>query len=98
MCLISCSVTTKDKLQSQCSLFHAIADKAKYLLHSLPLDVDRWNSLSCVEPAADRIEEEEKKLLELVFHSFCKNQRGVWSRAAAVTFAVTKTEREAPTV
>lgn len=29
--LISCSVTTKDKLQSQCCVFHAIADKAKYL-------------------------------------------------------------------
>lgn len=31
MCLISCSVTTKDKLQSQCCVFHAISDKAKYL-------------------------------------------------------------------
>lgn len=51
--LISCSVITKDKLQSQCCEFHAIADKAKYP----PSILSHWTiSTAVIEPVADRIE------------------------------------------
>lgn len=50
---ISCSVTTKDKLQSQCCVFHAIADKAKYLPSILS---HRTIQAAAMEPVADRIE------------------------------------------
>lgn len=84
--LISCSVTTKDKLQSQCCVFHAIADKAKYLSSILS---HRTIPAAGVGPAADWIE--GKCSSNWCFHSLLfkkkKNQKGgggVRSRTAAV--------------
>lgn len=46
-------MTTKDKLQSQCCVFHAIADKAKYLSSIL----SHWTiSAAAVGPEVDSIE------------------------------------------
>lgn len=64
-------MTTKDKLQSQCCVFHAIADKAKYLSSILSR---RAISAAAIEPVADRIEENAPQTG--VFIHVYKNQRG----------------------